>query len=122
MPSIAIDGGRDRFEPGEPIRGRVEWTLEEAPSALEIRLLWYTEGRGDRDVGVARTLREEGLSSLGTRSFDFEAPAGPCSCSGRLISIRWAIEASFLPGRQTERIEIVLGPGGQEIEIGRPAA
>ena len=114
---ISLDGSQTTFEPFERIRGRVEWFEEKVPEAIEVRLLWYTEGRGDRDVGVARTLRIEGLSSTGSREFDFELPSGPYSCSGRLISICWAVEATLLPEDLTQRLEFVMAPDGREIEI-----
>ena len=114
---ISIEGSRTDFEPGETLRGRVEWFGQETPDALEVRLLWYTEGRGDQDVGVARTLRIEGLASTGSRDFEFELPAGPYSCSGRLISICWAVEATLDPDDQTQRTAFVLAPEGLEVEI-----
>lgn len=114
---ILLDGGQTNFEPGETMRGRVEWLGQETPDSLEVRLLWYTEGRGDRDVGVARTLRIEGLVSTGSREFEFELPAGPYSCSGRLISICWAVEATLLPDDLTQRVEFLMAPDGREVEI-----
>ena len=94
MLKIHVESGRDAFHPGESIRGTLEWVGERPPDSVELRLLWYTEGRGDQDVGVARTLRIETPGSVGSQGFHWEAPAGPWSCSGRLLSIRWALEAS----------------------------
>jgi hypothetical protein len=116
---IHVDGGA-AFAPGHTLRGTLQWMGDAAPEALELRLLWYTEGRGDQDVGVARTLRIETPSAVGSSSFELEVPSGPYSCSGRLVSIRWALEAVTKPGKQTARAELVLAPGAREVELGRP--
>ena len=120
MLTIRVDAGRDAFGPGEAIRGVLEWARDEAADAVELRLLWYTEGRGDQDVGVARTLRIESPGAAGSTAFDWEAPSGPWSCSGRLLSIRWALEASA--GGDSTRAELVLAPGGCEVELSGSAA
>jgi hypothetical protein len=117
---IRVDGGVGAFAPGDGLSGTLRWVGDAAPEAVELRLLWYTEGRGDRDVGVARTLRIETPTAVGSSSFDFEAPAGPYSCSGRLVSIRWVLEAVTQPGREATRAELVLAPGGREVELRRP--
>jgi hypothetical protein len=119
---IRVDGGVAAFAPGETLRGTLQWVGEAAAEAVELRLLWYTEGRGDPDVGVARRLRIEAPSAVGSSPFEFEAPSGPYSCSGRLVSIRWALEAVTQPGGEAARTELVLAPGGREVELGRPDA
>ncbi len=120
MLEIRVDGGRTAFAPGETLRGTISWAGEVAPEAVELRLLWYTQGRGDQDVGVARTLRIGSTGPVGSSSFELEAPSGPYSCSGRLVSIGWALEAVTKPGRDTARTDLVLAPGGREVELGRP--
>jgi hypothetical protein len=122
MLEIRVDGGRDAFAPGEPIRGTLGWTLEEAPRELTLKLIWYTEGRGDRDVGVARTLSIDAPAAIGNRSFDLAGPGGPYSCSGRLVSIRWALEAACEPGGHSARAELVIAPEGREVQIVPTAA
>lgn len=121
MLELRVDGG-DAFAPGETLRGTLQWMEEEAPEAVELNLLWYTEGRGDRDVGVARSLRIESPAAIGSSGFEFEAPSGPYSCSGRLVSVRWALEAVLQPGQQTARAELVLAPGAREVDLTRSGA
>ena len=122
MLEIHVDGGREVFAPGETLRGTLQWMGEVPPEALELRLLWYTEGRGDQDVGVARRLRIEAPSSVGSSPFEFEAPSGPYSCSGRLVSIRWALEVVTRPSGDTARAELVMAPAGREVELGPAGA
>ncbi len=118
MLEIRSEGGRSTWEPGETLRGTLAGDLEHPPEAVELRLLWYTQGRGDQDVGVARTLRIESTAARGESPFELEAPSGPYSCSGRLISIRWALEAVTEPAKTTARSELVIAPGGREVELG----
>lgn len=118
MIELHVDGGRRDLAPGETLCGTVQWTCANAPEAVEVRLLWYTEGRGDRDVGVARRLRIEAPTAIGSNAFRLDTPSGPWSCSGRLVSIRWALEAVTQPGGETARSELTLAPGGLEIALG----
>lgn len=118
MLEIRVEDGRDAFAPGEAIRGTLSWTREEAPREVVLKLLWYTEGRGDRDVGIARTLAIATPAAVGSERFDFAGPGGPYSCAGRLVSVRWALEAVCEPGRDSARVELVIAPDGRVVHLG----
>ena len=111
---LALDESRFAFSPGDTLAGTVGWVLETAPSRLELRLLWYTSGKGDRDVGVVETQELDGLQASERRRFQFVLPQAPHSFSGQLISLQWALEATAEPGGETARIELVLAPDGIE--------
>lgn len=113
---IEIEGRDRRFEPGGEIAGHVAWVLETPPEEVELRLFWYTEGKGTQDVEVVET---EALGPLqeGKRSFRFRLPSGPHSFSGRLLSIRWALELVAEPSGEIHREVLVMGPGGREVEV-----
>lgn len=117
MLEIHVAGGREAFAPGERVTGTLQWLGDAAPDAVELRLLWYTEGRGDQDVGVARSLLVEAPAAVGSTPFELQAPSGPYSCAGRLVAIRWALEAVARPGGETTRVELVVAPGGREVEL-----
>jgi hypothetical protein len=121
MLEVRIEGAKSAFAPRQPVRGQVEWHEDAPPEAIEVRLLWHTSGRGDTDVGVARTTRIEAPSATGSSRFEFECPHGPYSFSGRLISLRWAVEATAVPQKTTARAEIVVAPGGEEVDLTRLA-
>ncbi len=57
------------------------------------------------------------LDADGERPFRFIAPALPPSCSGRLVSFRWALELVGAD-EQVPRVELVIAPGGREILLG----
>ena len=118
--TIALDSGRTGFAPGETIQGTASWRLDEAPEGLEIRLFWYTEGKGDRDVEVVGTVAVDTTALSGNREFSFSAPGAPHSFSGKLISLVWAIELVALPSGDAGRQEITISHTGDEIRIGTP--
>ncbi|MDH3402765.1 MAG: hypothetical protein OES32_08280 [Acidobacteriota bacterium] len=115
---LELEESRTSFRPGETIRGVARWALEEPPEALEVRLFWYTEGKGDQDVGGVQSTTLDGAGLEGEREFTFTAPAAPLSFSGKLISLVWALELVALPAAEAGRAEIVISHTGEEILIG----
>jgi len=113
--SIELSGGKDTFAPGERVDGHIEWGLDANPAALELSLLWYTSGKGTRDVQVLHTNKTDGPGAFGSDKFSFTLPAGPYSFSGKLISLIWALELTCTPGEETVRREVVVSPTGREI-------
>jgi hypothetical protein len=114
---IEMRDGVTAFHPGDEIEGTVRWRLDPPPQSLEVRLFWYTQGKGDQDVGVVATLPLAGPGIEDRRSFRFQLPVGPYSFSGKLISLLWAIEAVAEPGSASERCEITVSPTGQEVVL-----
>lgn len=119
---IALDETGTVHRPGDAVSGRIEWAFDRPADALELRLFWYTEGRGDRDAGVARSLRIETPGPTGSQRFELDLPSGPYSFSGRLVSLIWALELVASPGDRTERQEIVVSPLDGEIVLDRAGA
>lgn len=118
---IATMDKRTAFRPGEVLEGVLGWLFADAaPEALELRLFWFTRGKGTQDVGVHKNLRLESPPAEGKRSFRLRLPHAPYSFSGKLISLTWALEFVAEPSGAVERLEIVLSPSGAEIELGAP--
>ena len=117
MLNLETADGRSWFKPGELIVGRASWYLDKEVDAIEIRLFWYTSGKGSRDVGVERTLRIERPDTSGYRDFSFPAPEGPYSFSGKLITLQWSIEVVVLPNGETERFDLGIGPRPIEVDL-----
>lgn len=114
---IAITGGRTAFAPRETVEGTVSWRFALAPAKVELRLLWYTEGKGERDVEVIETVPFVAAAAAERRAFSLRLPPGPYSFSGKLISLRWALEAVAEPGDRSTRTEIVVAPAGREVRL-----
>ena len=114
---VSTRDGRLAFRPGETIEGTVSWRLDEAPRSVELRLFWYTEGKGDRDLEIVTTFPFEAPGAEDRRGFRLEAPAEPWSFSGKLISLTWALEAVAEPGAKAGRTEILISPTGSEVRL-----
>lgn len=112
---IGLRENRTALAPGDTIAGAVIWELDAAPSMAELRLLWFTRGKGTEDLAVVETVAFDNPKAGDTRPFSIRAPESPYSFSGKLISILWALELVLEPGGHCERIEVIIGPGGREI-------
>lgn len=108
---------RTEFFPGEEVKGRVSWELDKPPQSVELRLFWYTRGKGDQDVSVVQTVDFSNPSQYEQRDFSITLPDAPYSFSGKIISLIWALELVAQPSGTTERLEILLTPTGAEIDL-----
>jgi hypothetical protein len=119
MSSIQVEtrDGVTSFRPGDEVEGTVRWRLDQPPQTIELRLFWYTEGKGDQDVGVVETIPLADPGVEDRRPFRFRLPLGPYSFSGKLISLLWAVEAVAEPGDTAGRLEITVSPTGREIVL-----
>lgn len=117
MMTIEIEGSRDRFQPGDTIEGNARWQLEPEPNGLELRLFWFTQGKGNQDVEVIRKISINNAGASGRRNFALVLPEGPYSFRGKLISLVWAIELVSDEPEEATRIEFVVSPTGQEVMI-----
>lgn len=112
--------GSTVFAPGDVIAGTVSWHLDGAKS-VELRLLWYTQGKGDQDSRLVSTVELANPGANEVRPFNIRLPQGPFSFSGKLISLVWALEAVAAPGSRAQRLEITVSPTGKEILLGSGA-
>ena len=118
---IELADGRTSYRPGEPLSGRVTWRVDEPPESAELKLFWYTSGKGTQDVGVVQTMTFASPRKDDHRDFTLPLPREPYSFSGTLISLIWAIELIVEPGEHVEREQIVLSSTGEEVELGDAA-
>lgn len=114
---VKTDGSESWFKPGGTVAGDASWHLDVEVEAIEVRLFWYTQGKGTQDVEVIDSLRVEGPDPSGHTRFSFQLPSGPYSFSGQLITLDWALEAVALPGEETSRVELLVGPRPVEVSI-----
>jgi hypothetical protein len=96
--SICLDGLRKQFQPGDELGCEYQIDAVEAHDivAVEASVLWYTEGKGDEDLGVhyferrIPTDAEEGdLRPL--RKFRTRLPNSPLSYRGVILSVFWCV-------------------------------
>lgn len=114
--SIHVDGGHVAYAPGEEISGRISWEFDARPESVELRLFWYTSGKGDRDSAVIDSVEVENPPPCGEEAFRFQLPESPYSFSGKLISLVWALELVTEP-EAVERLDFILSPTGTELDL-----
>jgi hypothetical protein len=112
---ILLRNERRNFHAGDIVEGVAGWRLEKPPKSVELRLFWFTRGKGTEDVGVVSRMRFDLPQQEEGRKFSFTLPAEPWSFSGQLISLIWALELVAEPGGHTARVELVVSPTGREI-------
>jgi hypothetical protein len=107
------------YTPGDRLRGEVAWKVDliKNSDGGEIRLFYYTAGKGTRDVETIETHAVDIRTEIGSQQFEFQLPGGPYSFSGKLVSLIWAVEFQVLESDETERLEFVLSPNGEEIDL-----
>src|SRR4051794_17390371 len=101
--TVRLDNDHQGYRPGERITGLYDLTLEgeAAAEALEVSILWYTEGKGNEDLGVHHFERQGAGSGEVIRGgrFEVQLPPGPLSYEGVLVKVRWCIRVrAFLMG------------------------
>lgn len=75
------------------------------PRAVEHSVLWYTEGKGEEDLGVHFFERVVDRSRLppqaATGAFATRLPASPLTYEGMIVKIRWCVRVRlfFADGR-----------------------
>jgi hypothetical protein len=98
--------GRD-YEPLQQltIRYQVEGIDDAVVTAIERSVLWYTEGKGEEDLGVHLFERIDdapGLAAaLPEASFAVRLPTSPLSYEGVIVKVRWCVRVRlfFAGGR-----------------------
>jgi hypothetical protein len=114
--STTITIERRDLRPHETVTGRVTWQLEKEPRDLELRLCWFTRGRGTEESCAIDAL-PLGDTLHGERSFSFCLPAEPWSTNGTLIQIAWALEVVAKKTGSLAVAEFVVAPQRLEIAL-----
>lgn len=95
--SILVDVRNRIYQPGDLLRGEHQIDAVEPADirALEISVVWYTEGKGDEDMTVhyfQRLSAEEDGNHMNLhqlRNFSTLLPKSPLSYDGEILKIRW---------------------------------
>jgi hypothetical protein len=98
--------GRD-YEPQQDltIRYQVEGIDDAVVTAIERSVLWYTEGKGEEDLGIhvfERIDDAQGLAAaVPEASFAVHLPTSPLSYEGVIVKVRWCVRVRlfFAVGR-----------------------
>jgi hypothetical protein len=114
---LTLEHGRTAFEPGARVGGVAVWTASEPPRGMELRLSWTLTGKGGRDLRIAQTVPLPQPGAAERRPFVLTLPAGPYSFRGRLLTLAWTLDLVALPGEESARVNLVVAPHNQTIEL-----
>jgi hypothetical protein len=97
--SIQIDNRQAPHAPGATLSGEYQIDAVDAAElrAVELSVLWYSEGKGDEDLGIHYFLRrtdedsDDDMPLTELRKFSLALPASPLSYEGVLIKLRWCV-------------------------------
>jgi hypothetical protein len=98
------------YPPGGKLEFEYQLDAVEADEvqAVEASVLWYTEGKGDEDLGVLFFERREPHDAEDAdlrplRRYCVELPHSPLSYEGVIVQVRWCVRVRlYLPeGKQT---------------------
>lgn len=114
---LQFENGATHFRPGETLRGIATWALDQPAAEIDLRLFWYTEGKGTQDVTIVHSTTLEHPQQTQSYPFQFELAVSPYSFSGTLISLIWAVELVARPSKESTRQTFTMSPTADEIEL-----
>lgn len=103
--SLLLDQDSEAFFPGETLSGSYSITNIDSAfvRAVELSVLWQTEGKGDDNLGVHYFWRREpseGSDDIAEGAWSTVLPATPLSYHGVLFRIYWLVRLRvFVRGR-----------------------
>jgi hypothetical protein len=106
---LKLDEPSRNYEPGETLSGA--YTLEGVPTqdvrAIELSVLWHTQGKGDEDMSVHFFQRVEprngdDVDFREPRRFSTTLPNSPLSYHGLIVTIRWRVRLRVFMTRGKE--------------------
>lgn len=107
--SIQLFGHEPSYLPGEILRCdyQIDAVDCQEVSAVEASVLWYTQGKGDEDMGVhffeRRSVADaEGGNLCQLRSFRSKLPNSPLSYVGQIVRLHWCVRVRVFLRRGRE--------------------
>ena len=102
---IRLDGNGRVYRPGETLAGDywIESLAAGQLKAVEVSVLWHTEGKGDEDMAVLEFWRRDAddgreIDPGRPERFSTTLPNSPLSYEGQIVKIRWCVRVrAFLP-------------------------
>lgn len=118
--TVRLEGNGRTYLPGESLAGeyRLEGFDREEIKAVEVSVLWYTEGKGDEDMAVHffRRLAPEDAEWEDPRlpgSFCTVLPPSPVSYNGLVVKVVWCARVRVFLARGKQVVgEQVFRLGG----------
>ena len=107
--TVRFDGNGRAYQPGETLSGqyRLESIRREDVKAVEVSVLWHTDGKGDEDLAIHdfRRLSAEDGDWIDPRypgRFSTVLPKSPLSYQGVIVKLRWCVRVRVFLARERE--------------------
>jgi len=107
--TIRFDGNGRAYQPGETLSGeyRLESVRPEDVKAVEVSVLWHTDGKADEDLAVhdfRRFSAEDGdwIDARSPGRFSTVLPKSPLSYRGVIVKLRWCVRVRVFLARDRE--------------------
>ncbi len=104
--TIRLDGNGRTYLPGDALAGeyRLEGFEAEQIKAIEVSVLWYTEGKGDEDMAVhffRRLAADDGDwdDPRAPGRFSCTLPNSPLSYHGLILKVVWCVRVRVFLAR-----------------------
>jgi hypothetical protein len=95
---IRLDGNGRVYRPGETLSGEYRFESVEPGqiAAIEVSVLWFSEGKGDEDLAVHEFWRRdvaegEWIDARRPERFSTTLPSSPLSYEGQIVKLRWCV-------------------------------
>jgi hypothetical protein len=99
---IRLDDNGRTYLPGTTLSGeyRIDGLEGHKLQAVEVSVLWHSEGKGDEDLAVHEFWRKQADGDLGDLQrpsrFSTTLPRSPLSYDGQIVKIRWCVRVRVL--------------------------
>ncbi len=104
--ALRIHSPNGVFQPGDVLECEYQIDAVEASEiqALEASVMWYTEGKGDEDMGVVYFERYTPSDAVDgdlrqLHCLTAELPRSPLTYNGAILKIRWCVRIRLYWGR-----------------------
>jgi hypothetical protein len=106
---IRFEGDQRVHRPGETLAGEywIESLDAEQVKAIEVSVLWRSEGKGDEDMAVHEFWRrdpgpDQPIDPRRPERFSTTLPNSPLSYDGQIVKLRWCVRVRVFPLRGKE--------------------
>jgi hypothetical protein len=106
---IRLDGDGSEYQPGETLSGQYWIDARDAGQvkAVEVSVLWHSEGKGDQDMAVCELWRRDAddahpVDFSQPERFRTTLPKSPLSYEGQMIKLHWCVRVRAFPYRGKE--------------------
>jgi len=107
--TIRLDGNGRVYQPGETLSGayRVHAISADQIKAVEVSVLWHTNGKGDEDLAVHHFRRlapgnGDWVEPANTGRFRTVLPQSPLSYRGLIVKLEWCVRVRVFLSRGRE--------------------